>query len=424
MANSITAHTNIGYCRGEVRSVCRDLKKTVTDLVATNLLTLGSPAVRLQGMPVQTCFREAEKHMTEANRAANALAGVRKNPKEDAASYSVTCGSGNFISVNTDGVTALTNKIAMQVERLERVEGRLQESQREFENLKVTDQLLSTMGAIDILFPVWGTLTRGAAVVLIIKSGKDSLKAARRDVSRLISYFKALNKGLLKTCTEITGCEETVRKGLFEDKIKQTSQITADHKPSRNQIRKQAEELEQLQAEHIAIYGVPSKELAAEIARLKEFYDFGTIMQKARKEKLGQKGKEFKDWFYSHYGGLDPKGDFAWCDRFSSWMVGQFGKKLPRGGCGAQRSYFKERGGLHTEAGYKPKSGDVVFFDWGKDGSINHVGVIYVDPKTGELYVLHGNFGGKVSYNKLSDVLRWNNGKVAGYGDPNTLPDL
>ncbi len=41
---------------------------------------------------------------------------------------------------------------------------------------------------------------------------------------------------------------------------------------------------------------------------------------------------------------------------------------------------------------YKPQSGDIIFFDWGNDGSIDHVGSVE-KCENGTVYIIEGNAG-------------------------------
>ena len=56
------------------------------------------------------------------------------------------------------------------------------------------------------------------------------------------------------------------------------------------------------------------------------------------------------------------------------------------------------------DGSYVPATGDLVFFDWGNDGSVDHVGIVesVVD---GNIYTVEGNSGDKVARRRLSDRL-------------------
>ena len=47
------------------------------------------------------------------------------------------------------------------------------------------------------------------------------------------------------------------------------------------------------------------------------------------------------------------------------------------------------------DGSYVPSPGDIIFFDWGDDGSIDHVGIVeYVED--GEVHTVEGNSGDRV----------------------------
>ena len=63
-----------------------------------------------------------------------------------------------------------------------------------------------------------------------------------------------------------------------------------------------------------------------------------------------------------------------------------------------------------------PPSGDLVFFDWKNDGSIDHVGIVesVVD---GTIYTIEGNSGDKVA--RRSYPIGY--GQIVGYGGSDIL---
>jgi hypothetical protein len=68
----------------------------------------------------------------------------------------------------------------------------------------------------------------------------------------------------------------------------------------------------------------------------------------------------------------------AWCGMFVSWCYFMAGKPLGKigftkgfAGCQTAVAYFKEKGKVTTS----PVEGDIVFFDWNKDGRYDHTGL-------------------------------------------------
>jgi hypothetical protein len=98
------------------------------------------------------------------------------------------------------------------------------------------------------------------------------------------------------------------------------------------------------------------------------------IVEIARKEAgyvetAGNKTKYGK-WF-----GLDG---VAWCAMFVSWCYFKANKQLPKigftlgfAGCQTGYEYFKKNGWITTT----PVPGDIVLFDWNKDGRYDHTGI-------------------------------------------------
>ena len=92
----------------------------------------------------------------------------------------------------------------------------------------------------------------------------------------------------------------------------------------------------------------------------------------------------------------------------------------------SQAEYLKSKNCFHDKSeGYTPKTGDLVYFDNIANRSpIDHVGMIYVG-EDGTVYVIHGNWSGKVCMSKLHDDYANKSQKlidcVAGYGDIQAL---
>lgn len=89
-----------------------------------------------------------------------------------------------------------------------------------------------------------------------------------------------------------------------------------------------------------------------------------------------------------------------WCACFVSWCADQCGYieagVVPKFSlCSAGMEWFESRGQFR-DGSYVPAAGDIVFFDWGNDRSIDHVGIVesVVD---GTIYTVEGNSGDKVA---------------------------
>lgn len=84
----------------------------------------------------------------------------------------------------------------------------------------------------------------------------------------------------------------------------------------------------------------------------------------------------------------------AWCGMFVSWCYAQAGFPLQKigftkgfAGCQTAVAYFKKNEMITTD----PKEGDIVFFDWNKDGRYDHTGLFvkWIDKDTFE--TIEGN---------------------------------
>lgn len=107
----------------------------------------------------------------------------------------------------------------------------------------------------------------------------------------------------------------------------------------------------------------------------------------------GNGGDTYWNWY-----GFSSREE--WCACFVSWCADQCGYieagVIPKFSlCSAGMEWFESRGQF-MDGSYIPAAGDLVFFDWGNDGSIDHVGIVesVVD---GTVYTVEGNSGDKVA---------------------------
>lgn len=141
---------------------------------------------------------------------------------------------------------------------------------------------------------------------------------------------------------------------------------------------------------------------------------------------VGYKGSstysKYGDW-YGYQGG--------WCTTFAFWCFNKagseysvklYGSIIPSGGnCNSMISWFSSKGRYKTRnSGYKPKAGDLVFFDWSGNGSSQHVGIVSsVSGST--IYTVEGNCSGYVkarTYTKSGSKPYNNISAIMGYGVP------
>ncbi|MEH2953879.1 lysozyme family protein [Candidatus Merdisoma sp. JLR.KK011] len=120
------------------------------------------------------------------------------------------------------------------------------------------------------------------------------------------------------------------------------------------------------------------------------------------------------DTYWSWYGFA---GRVEWCACFVSWCADQCGYidsgVMPRFSLCSDGVRWFEQHGRFRDGSYVPAAGDIIFFDWGNDGTIDHVGIVenVID---GVVHTVEGNSGDKVrrkSYLVGSSV-------IYGYGIP------
>lgn len=106
------------------------------------------------------------------------------------------------------------------------------------------------------------------------------------------------------------------------------------------------------------------------------------------REQLGNEGGErYWRWF-----GFESRVD--WCACFVSWCAEECGyiekEILPRFSC-CESEWFKERG-VWRDSDYIPSPGDLIFFDWTQDGTLDHVGLVETI-ENGYVCTIEGNTG-------------------------------
>ena len=131
---------------------------------------------------------------------------------------------------------------------------------------------------------------------------------------------------------------------------------------------------------------------------------------------------KYGDW-YGYQG--------VWCTTIVLWCYNQtdsslgtslYGNVIPSGGnCNSMISWYENKGRYHKRSdGYKPKAGDLVFFDWSGNGSSQHVGIVdYISGST--VYTIEGNCSGQVKARMYTEngTKPYNNiSAIMGYSSP------
>ncbi len=109
-----------------------------------------------------------------------------------------------------------------------------------------------------------------------------------------------------------------------------------------------------------------------------------------------QRGSKYGRWYGAKYG--DVFVEAAWCYMFVSWVFNQAGATapcIPGAYCPTGVNQTKAAG--RNVAARSAVAGDIVFFDWGPDGTSDHVGI--VESNNGSyLTTIEGNTGGGSGY--------------------------
>lgn len=154
------------------------------------------------------------------------------------------------------------------------------------------------------------------------------------------------------------------------------------------------------------------------VSHVLRYYVFGRIptgtgSQAIVQVALTQEGNG-GDTYWSWYGFSSRE---EWCACFVSWCADQCGYieagVIPKFSlCSAGMEWFESRGQF-MDGSYVPAAGDIVFFDWENDGSVDHVGIVesVVD---GNIYTVEGNSGDKVA--RRSYPIGY--GQIVGFGVP------
>ena len=130
---------------------------------------------------------------------------------------------------------------------------------------------------------------------------------------------------------------------------------------------------------------------------------------------LTQLGDDGGQPYWSWYG---FGGRVEWCACFASWCADQCGYLesgiIPKFSlCSDGVNWFKGNG-QWKDKNYEPQAGDLIFFDWGSDGSIDHVGIVE-KCENGTVYTVEGNSGDACKQQSYPV----GSGSIYGYGCPN-----
>lgn len=106
-----------------------------------------------------------------------------------------------------------------------------------------------------------------------------------------------------------------------------------------------------------------------------------------------------------------------WCAAFPSaisYELGLLDTIFPECGCEAMIARYKAIGRWREAEDYSPQVGDLVMYDWQKDGTSDHVGFVYARNGVG-MTIIEGNISDSVDFRNLKE----NDKNIKGYCLPN-----
>ena len=134
-----------------------------------------------------------------------------------------------------------------------------------------------------------------------------------------------------------------------------------------------------------------------------------TIVQVAASQE-GKGGTTYWSWY-----GFGSRVE--WCACFVSWCADQSGYiqsgVIPKFSLCSDGVKWFESKGRFRDASYTPAAGDIIFFDWGNNGTIDHVGIVE-SVSGGTINTIEGNSGDKVARRSYSI----GSSNIYGYGVP------
>ena len=149
-----------------------------------------------------------------------------------------------------------------------------------------------------------------------------------------------------------------------------------------------------------------------------QYYAFGriptgignqAIVQVAASQE-GKGGTTYWSWY-----GFGSRVE--WCACFVSWCADQSGciqsGVIPKFSLCSDGVKWFESKGRFRDGSYTPAAGDIIFFDWGNNGTIDHVGIVE-SVSGGTVNTIEGNSGDKVARRSYSI----GSSNIYGYGVP------
>ena len=153
------------------------------------------------------------------------------------------------------------------------------------------------------------------------------------------------------------------------------------------------------------------------VAHVLRYYPYGRLISTGGSDDLvevvlSQEGNSGGEIYWRWYGFEEYQ---PWCACFVSWCADQCGYidagVIPKFSlCSVGVEWFQARGQF-MDSSYTPVAGDLIFFDWGTDGSIDHVGIV-VNVENGFVNTIEGNSSNKVQRGRYAT----GDSTIYGYG--------
>lgn len=155
------------------------------------------------------------------------------------------------------------------------------------------------------------------------------------------------------------------------------------------------------------------------VAHVLRYYPYGRAFTSGGNQAivevaLTQLGNEGGQPYWSWYG-FD--GRVEWCACFVSWCADQCGYLesgiIPKFSlCSDGVDWFNDNG-QWQDRNYEPQAGNIIFFDWDNDGTIDHTGIVE-KCENGTVYTVEGNSGDACKQRNYSV----GSSSIYGYGIP------
>lgn len=119
--------------------------------------------------------------------------------------------------------------------------------------------------------------------------------------------------------------------------------------------------------------------------------------------------KEIINYYNAHVNGYNLTYKDPWCAAFVSFVWLNCNAKNPPLECSCTRMYKLASSNKQFHKS-NPKVNDAILYDWGNDGSINHVGIVSAMSKS-KLSVIEGNYRDAVRIREIATT----NKQIFGY---------